>query len=381
MAFAVTGFSTVAQNFISREIASNFYKKCPFLAVLGALTIGNNNKDSLEIGRPGSGEILTGGIVSPIAKKRLGTVNAYLPRIQGFETSNTAYRSASTTGRDDLPDAANKTTNAHSQAMQFAAEYRWCHMDTPIVIWHEDKIRAGREGTKEGQGIAMGQLIDEATEVAMQDHLTKLSTDIYDASPTAAEQNYQLWPKPIGLLTMIDDENATVTTMARVDRTSEPLWRAKRNSTTTAVDIRKIIDDANYTQGLKIYGNGADLCLCGTTLYQQFKAQIIAQGGTVMHSGLPAMAKMGLRKEILQIDNTLVMYDPQLTNANTVLVLDTSVLKWMVHPEFNFKVTPFVDNTKTGIAKGTYDYAYISTRFIFSNDNPRLGVKYTAIGT
>ncbi len=401
MAFAITGFQTVAQNFISRQIASNFYKKCPLLSLLGALTIGNNKKDTLEIGRPDSGEILTGGIVSPIQKKRLGSVNAYLPRIQGFETNNSRYRSASadTGGRDTLPDVAAKSTQSHGQAMQFAAEYRWCHMDTPILIWHEDKIRAGREGTAEGQAIAMGQLVDEATEVGMQDMLTHLSVDTWDGNPTAAEQNYALWPKPLGLLKLVDDSTGDTArfadaTVARVDRNSEPLWCAQVDATLTAVDVRKIIDDAKFhavsgtfsstagtRAGLSVIGGDPDLMLVPLALYPTFKAQVLANGGTVLLNGLPAMAKMGVKKEILQIDNTLIMYDPQLTDGNTVLVGDTSVLKWMVHPQYNFKVGEFVDNTKTGIAKETYDYAYVTLRYIFALDNPRLWVKYVAIGT
>jgi hypothetical protein len=387
MAFAITGFNTVAQNFISRQIASNFYKKAPYLAVLGALTIGNNNKDSLEIGRPGVGEILTGGLVSQVEKKRLGTINGYIPRIQGFETSNTAYRQGSANdGRTSLPDVADKSSRSHGQAMQFGAEYRWCHMDTPILIWHEDKIRAGKEGTREGQGIAMGQLINEATEVGMQDMLNKLAVDVYDSTLTAAEQNHALWKAPIGLLHMMHNESHTNPTMARVDRTNEPLWRGQVNSTLTAIDIRKIIDDANFSsaagrKGLKVYGNGADLIIVGTTLYQDFKKQVLAQGGTVMLNGLPAMAKMGVKKELLQIDNTVVMYDPFLTDANTVLVQDSTVFKFMIHPDYNFKVGKFIDNTTTGIDAELYDYAHLSLRFMFACDNPALTVRYTAIGT
>src|SRR4051794_4848341 len=94
--FPVSGFNTVAQNFISRGVASNFYSKSTFLAVLGALTLGKNKKkDMLSIGRPDGGEILTNGMVSEIQRKKLGTVNAYLPRVQGFSTSNTAARTGS----------------------------------------------------------------------------------------------------------------------------------------------------------------------------------------------------------------------------------------------------------------------------------------------
>jgi hypothetical protein len=136
-------------------------------------------------------------------KKRLGTVNAYLPRAQKFTTSNSQYRTGS--GRVALPDVASKTTLSHGQATQGAAKFGWTHLDTPILVWHEDKIRAGNEGTKEGQGIAMGQLIDEATEVAIQDHIDKLANDIWTGNPSS--QNADLWDAPLGLVQAVDTAN------------------------------------------------------------------------------------------------------------------------------------------------------------------------------
>src|SRR2546423_1424319 len=102
MAFAVEGFATIAQNYISRGIASNFYPKLIFLTALGAATLGNNNKDVLEIGRA-SGEILAGKMISPAERLTLGTVNGYQPRIQGFETNNSKWMGA----RDTMPTVAN----------------------------------------------------------------------------------------------------------------------------------------------------------------------------------------------------------------------------------------------------------------------------------
>jgi hypothetical protein len=373
MAFAAERFSTVAQNFISREVASNFYKKAQFLAILGALTLGNQKKTSLDIGRPNSGEILSGGIVNPIQKKRLGTVNAYLPRVQKFTTSNSAYRTGS--GYVSLPTVANPTTNAHSQATQFAAEFRWSHLDTPILVWHEDKIRAGQEGTREGQGIAMGQIIDEATEVAMQEHIDKLAGDIWTGNPSS--QNTDLWDSPLGITQAL----ATTNTYARVDRNTESTWRSNLDSTLKAVDVNRIIDDANLTKQLRVKGNGINLLLTTTDLYQQFKAQILASGGMILQNGLPIdMAKMGVRKEVLQKDNVLITYDPSVP-ANNVAAFDTSVWKFMLHPQFNFHVGKFIDNTETGLGKEAYDYSYVSTRFMFTCDNPFLNVLYTAIGT
>src|SRR5690242_19401379 len=133
MAFAVTRYATVAQNYISKQIASNFYAKAPFLALLGALTIGNNKKTSLEIGRPNSGEILSAKALSPAERKNLRGINEYVARIQGFKPNNTTARTGS--GYGNAPTVANPTTNANSQVGQFGAKFKWTHLDTPILIW------------------------------------------------------------------------------------------------------------------------------------------------------------------------------------------------------------------------------------------------------
>jgi hypothetical protein len=374
--FPVSGFNTVAQNFISRGVASNFYSKSTFLAVLGALTLGKNKKkDMLSIGRPDGGEILTNGMVSEIQRKKLGTVNAYLPRVQGFSTSNTAARTGS--GRVTLPDVANKTTASHGQANQFAAQFKWTHVDTPILIWHEDKIRAGQEGTKEGAAIAMGQVIDESTEIASQDQIDWLATKVWTGGGAITQTN-DLWDEPLGIV----EATKTNNTYANVDRTvtGNSVWQSQVDSTFTAVDAKRLVDDANLTKGLRVKGQGADLILTTTALYQQFKQQVLAGGGVILQNGLPEMAKLGVKKEMLQIDNVLITYDPNCP-ANSAVVFDTSVWKFMVHPQFNFRVTPFVDNTTTGIAKDAYDYAYIQTRFMLTCDNPFLNVRYSALGT
>src|SRR5690349_13023107 len=100
----ISGFDSTCQKYIqSSPIASNFYKKSAYAAILGALTLGNNNKGSLDIGRPGVGEILSGANIPAIQRVQLGTINGYVPRIQGFKTQNTRELDV----YDDLPGTAN----------------------------------------------------------------------------------------------------------------------------------------------------------------------------------------------------------------------------------------------------------------------------------
>lgn len=372
MAFALEGFQTRIQKHISKKISSNFYKKSVFLAILGALTLNNTKRDSLSIGRPDGGEILSGGEVSQVERKRLASVTAYVPRIQAYKTNNTQARTDN--GLGPLPAVANASTNSHSGATMAGGEIHWTHIDTPILIQHEHKIAAGREGTEEGQAIKMAQVVDEAERVARQDHLDWLAEKVWTGSP--GNQAAYLWNEPAGIV----DALSTTNTYARIDRSTESTWASQVVSTATAPDINKIIDYANLDLEIAGKGNGINLILTTGSNYKQFKNQILSQSGAsaVLSSGLPEMAKMGVRKEMLQKDNVLITYDP-FCPANTVCCFDTSTWKFMIHPEFNFKVTEFTDNTKTGIGKEPYDYAYIQTRFMLSCDNPFLNCRFSNV--
>ena len=371
--FATEGFGAIAQNYISRGIASNFYPKLPFLALLGALTLGNNNKDVLQIGRPGVGEILSGKLISPAERLTLGSVNSYKPRIQRFETDNSKWMGA----YDTLPTVANPTTTAQSQAMQATADFRWSDLATPILVWHEDKLRAGQKETKEGQGLAMSQLIDEASEVAFQEHVKKFNAGIWTGNPSS--QAADPWDSPLGIIQALDTTN----TYGNVDRSvgANAAWKSQKDTTTTATDIVALIDDANLNKKLRVYGPGADIFLCDTTRYQTFKRQILNNGGVVLQNGpVLKMAAMGVKQEILQKDNAYVMYDPTCPD-NTVLALTSRTWRLAFHPQRNMTVKPFVDLSDKSEGAKDADQSFVRTRIMFSNDNPYLNVRYTAIGT
>ena len=377
MAFALEGFQTRVQNYISKGVASSFYSKSTFLAILAAQTLNNNKKDILSIGRPDGGEILSGGEVSTVERKNIASAygKAYIPRIQGFKTNNTAARSG--TGRVTLPSVASSSTNSHGQATQFGAEFHWTHYDTPIKIWHEDKTQAAQAGSKEGAAIAMAQVLDEASRVAKQDMLDKLAQDVWTGTPTT--QSDHLWDQPAGIVDALSITN----TYGRTDRStlaSDSAWKSQLYSSAYPADITKIIEYANLDAGIAIKGNGVNLVLTTAALYKQFKNQILSSsgGGVVMQNGLPDMAKMGVRKEILQKDNVLITYDP-FCPASTVCCFDTTAWRFMIHPEYNFKVKPFIDLTETGEGKDAADYSYISLRFMLTCDSPFHNIRFSSV--
>lgn len=382
MSFAIEGFQAVAQNYIPQGISSNFYKKSALLTALGALGLGNNNKkDPFSIGRPGVGEVLSGANLSPVQKQALVGVNSYRPRFQNFSTSNTGRRST----RGSLPDVANKTTRSHGQAGQYAFDFKWTHLDTPILIWHEDKIRCEGEATRDGQKVALGELIQQSTEVGLQDMIDTLSEDVYSGNPT--NQGVDLWDYPLGVFHAFVSSGI----YGNVDVGVETNAAANVDSTLTSVDIGAIVDKANldYLARITGTGDGIDLILTSTTLYKQFKAQIGSSSSHMTNQAVQKMASMGYTGEVLVKDNVVIMYDPKIATSggasgatdNMVFAYTTRNWVFIINKLFNFNVDPFVDNTKTGIAKETYDYAYAHLRYILACRNPKQQTKFTAIGT
>lgn len=372
MAFAVEGFGTIAQNHISRNVASNFYPRIPFLATLAFFHLSRNKKNALNIGRP-EGEVLSGKVQSPGETLTLQDFNSYEPRIQRFETSNTKVLAK----YDTRPVVANPTTNAHSQAVQAVAKFNACETETPILIWHRDKDRALQKETREGQGVAMSRLIDEATEIAYQEHVKDLNARFWNGNP--ADQTADPWSDFLGILQALSATN----TYGNVDRSdsSNSVWRAQVDSTLTSTDVARIIDDMNITKRLRTLGEGVNVMFTNSTLFPTFKAQALASSGLrMLPESLPGMAKWGVTMEVLQKDNCYIMYD-ETCPANTVLGFTMMTIRAAIRPGKNLTVSKFVDISDKSEGAKKADQAFITTEAIFSVDNPFLNVKYTAIGT
>lgn len=403
MAFAIEGFSSYSQNYIGKGINSNFYPKAVFIAILGALSLGNNDKQPLQIGRPGKMEILAGGkLVSPAEKldpEAAGFgANGYAPRSQLFETQNSKWM-----GRyDTAPTVSSATTLAQSQAMQGAALFRPAEVMTPGLIWHRDKERAGQRGSSDGRAIAMAQILEEATEVAYQEHVNNINWGIWFGNPSS--QAVDPWDQPLGLVQAFSRTNV----YGNVDRAvaaNTALWGAGTDSTITSPDIIKLLDEANLNTsastsriGLNIFGEGASFALCGIANYVSFKNQILSSGGggVILQNGIPQFASIGVKKEVLQKDNCYVMFDPMIAatppgkniSGYTVpasfqkYVFFFSAKTWRLafHPQKNMTVTPFRDLSLYQEGGKEADQFFIDTQLVFSSDNPGQNVVFSTIG-
>lgn len=377
MSFPVNGFQTIAQDHISRNVASNFYPKLPFLSALGHFTLTRNKKTPLNIGRP-DGTILSGKVMSPGEALALQNFNSYIVPIDTYETDNSKMMG----DRDTKPVVSSPQTRSHGQVAQTAAKFNRFRISTPLLIWWSDKKRALQKEGKLGQGIAMGQIIERAVEKGFQEHVKKLNDQIWNGNPT--DDTADTMDNCAGILQAIHTTNTYGGVNRSTSTNSE--WRAQRNTTRTSLDLASLIDEINLNPdntsgrlGLGIYGNGVDLLITTPSIYSNFKAQALAKGvAMVKGEGLPKMGAFGVTKEVLQKDNAIIMYDPSCP-ANTVIGLTMETWRLAIAPGQNMTVTPFEKMTGEGAKEA--DEAFIETEAIFSCDNPKMNVVYTAIGT
>ncbi len=396
MGYAVEGFGAVAQDYISRTCASTWYQKDPLLTLL-ALKAGKDNMGGLQIGRSGYGEWLRGVPINPMRKMNIQGINSYRPRIQQFVTSNTKIMAA----RDTEPTVSNPTTNSQSQAAQATALFHWTRQDTPAIVWHTDLERAlASSNTADGQGIAVGQVVEESTQVALQEHLSQLSARFRYG--TVTNQSVDPWTDYSGLLT--DAMGSTTNTYGNVDRnsiSSSSPWIPNVVTTAFARDIQQIVQYANMDLRCKAVGNGVNLIGAGSTNYKIFKNQILSRGGVVIQNtadsrfALAPNAKYGVTMEVCLFENAYVVWDPFLdsveaTNAttgaalysaqpNTVYAFNLDVMNLILHPQRNVTVKPFVDLSDK--AQGAIDanQSFVTTNAILAVDVPRVNAVFTNV--
>lgn len=367
MAFAVENFQVTSQNYISPNIMSNFYGKLPFFAMLYATTVGHGNDVELDIGRP-LPEQLAGKYITPADKIDFQDFNGYVVPIQRFETNNTVVLGKYPTH----PVVANPTTTAHSQVGQAGAKFFSTDIETPILIWDRDLDRALNKSTRAGQGLAAAKVIERATKVALQEHIKSINYRTWNGNPTS--QTVDPMDDLIGLVQAVQSTN----TYGAVDRAVETTWAAKYHTGATTANLSALLDYANLDDGLRVYGNGADVMFCSMTNYKNFKSQAKALGATVVQNtnDVLKMGKYGLKQEALQIDNCLVTYDPTCA-TNSVFAL--SMAPWTVafRPGRMFTVSPYEKLTGEGakLAK----QAFIRTEMILACENPGLQVQWTAV--
>jgi hypothetical protein len=165
-------------------------------------------------------------------------------------------------------------------------------------------------------------------------------------STTGAPSNEDntVWDAPHSLVKAID----ATTTYGGVDRslTANAYFRGNKVTAATPADFESLINYANYDAGLSKKGTGIDLMLVGAANFKKAKAEAKSKGGTIiLNGGIPQFGEFGFKRELVKIDNTWIVYDPECP-ATEVAGLNLDTWTVAVHPDANFRATEPTDQSK-----------------------------------
>lgn len=369
-----TDFQAIAQAYLSPQIASTYFLRDPKLWLLANFTGERGQATNLEIGRPSGQFIFQGTNLSPIEKLQLSGVNAYKPQFQYQNPTNVKIAGA----RDTGAQLTAPTTGSQDQ-IQGTAEVRWTGLiEEQIVIWNETLTRAVSDSgsNMKGRGIARASVIERATKLATQNVFNTLATEFQSGAPS--DQDADPWDHLLGFATWFSATNIC----ARVDRaaTKNAQWRAIVDNTARAPVISDLIDVANIDNNIAdLSEDGVVVFLVNNAQFKVMKAECLGKGFVEMTTNMPQMAKYGAKNQfVLQKDNVFVVRDRKVP-ASTCYALVPKVWKFITHPDFTLRVTPFRNMKEYNVAGPDYLQAFVQLRCMLSCDNPAVNMAFTNI--
>lgn len=357
------GFRAFAQDMALPYICSNFFGRLPLLYFM-AMRSGQNSKTLMRLGRPGMQPILSG---AKLSKAKMETYSGLSCRVS-IHTATT-----DNTKEMGFRDTRPTVTAGTGQDMNYGeAEFRRSRLITPIKISHAS-LRVALDTGQGGADRAVKNVVRNAVDEALGVHSSALATRAWfggvinptDSVDYTFNQNKTPWARHLGVLSAMNTDNV----YGRVNRaniSSTAAWRGKRVTTAMAPDIFEIIDEMNIGQSCADSGvgdGGVSLILCTKTQFRKYKRQSRKEGYNVKYwsDGVPEMAELGFRREVLLIDNTYVTYDP-LCPAGYAAGFNLGTWVFAADKNDNFNVTDFESMCDNGQSGGEEaDQAFVIT--------------------
>lgn len=327
---SLTGVHAVAERRVKSEIHANLFNRIPVLTAFASKAGGDG-----KFGRVGSLGILGGKKFDRVQMENEAGTEVHV-RMDTAKSGGSKWMAE----RDTVPSMGNAAQNDNYRT----AVFRPSLFSTPYKVWKNDIRRAKGK-------YAIGNLVQEAIDKAMEEHLEELNDKIWRGSPS--DQSSNLWTEPLGIVQALDTDNV----YGNVNRSTYSTWAGKRVTSSKTISLN-LIDDANVIQGIMNRGPGVDLVFCGAANYNALKQEALTRGQTVTVSNMPNMAEVGVRSECIQYGKTMIVYDPFLTgNWSTIDADITDATKvvamftmedWVftTNPSANFRVTPAEDFSK-----------------------------------
>lgn len=341
-----SGLRKIVREHVAKTLKNTLFNRAPLTYFL---LNKDGDKSSFEgLGRPNTGVFMSGVDVARAKKETILSSRVYEPLIQ---TAKPDVNDGKTMGMySSLPVRTSWTTTSPSTYLK-RPRFKWHERADPYKIPNKEMRitkRTAPNEIKAWQGIeSIAALEMKSVEAVHMDYWTNRLWGVTGGgAPT--DEDLDVWDNIHSIAAALKDDNV----YGGVDRSSSAntYWRGNYNANSTTAaskSFEDLINYCNYDLGFSDKGGKLDLILTDKTNYKRAKAEAKAKGGTVLlgGQGIPNFGQFGFKREIVEIDNTFVVYDPFCPTGHlAALNLDTWTLA--IHPDANFAVSTPEDQQK-----------------------------------
>lgn len=369
-----TGLQSLIQTHVSDRLKSTLFNRMPLFYFLFARDGQKTGPDG--IGIPKTSMFLSGVETAKARREEILSSRVYEPIVQ--TTAPAASDGKVLSMYDTMPNRSSWTTATPSSYFT-RPRVKWVERADPYKVPNKE-IRTTRSAGKNEIAAwkAVGSLFQAETTSVIAKHTEWWNQSIWGTTGSGAPSNEDntVWDAIHSIQNALHDSN----TYCGVDRSvgANSYWRSNRTTAATVADFETIINQCNYDFGLSKKGTGVDLILVDGTNFKKAKSEAKAKGHTLIKSGdaIPNMGRFGFSRELVQIDNTYIVYDPECPSGH-VAALNLATWTMAIHPDANFKVSEPFDQTKVQGDDATT--GQIRTEAMLVCEVPSLNAYYTNV--
>lgn len=333
-------FHAYANEHIVPDMFSGVFKFTSLAPILGLRGATDG-----KLGRPGS-RLFVGRKLSP-AKKSVyeGSTQAHF----FFNTGKVG--GGKWIGEDDTGSTAGAERSNKKKKSVYVS---WSEHSQPIAI--QNQVIDANQG-----GEAIGNVLEDAVALAVEEQLEELATKIYTGNPSNQSTD-EIWSEPIGLQQWIHDSN----NVGGIDRSSaaNAEFRGRRSTASLKASLSLIDEimlegvddgDSGTTIPLQERGSRGDVILTTNKIYNTLKQEALSRNvGNRVTNAMPEGGQVGFLQEYIDYNGRIISYDPYCP-ANHLFVLDSNSILMQVFSGKNFSVLPFVDLRRSRPGSGQPD--------------------------
>ncbi len=371
----LTAINAYARQYMDNLLKSSVYPNAgPLLAAMAG-----QGEDPDQLGRPGEAAVLGsyGRQMSSAERKSLTSRELVFP-IAYLNGNNLSDGGAAWI----VPGSSNPSAYVKEENKVSTFKFYWSLLQQSVEV---DQLTVQ---TAQGPYEVLNPF-KTAMEQALAQHVESWATAFwYDVNNTPVQPaNSPYLEGFVGMPQALIGTGATVgsttsSTYGGVDLSQSDTSnvRGTRVTSATAATL-SLVDDANLNQGARIYGNGVDLMVTTTSIYQTLKSQAREQGVvpvTVLKANedLQEFGRVSFKNEVVLFGKTAITYDAHCP-AGYLAALTVDSWTCLTQPGKNFSFTPFEKLQIPGQPK--IFYAAIETAMALVCRKPRLNVLYTSV--